>query len=288
MDAGLPPGVLNCVYGRPDAISQALITAPAVRLVTFTGSIAVGKQLSQLAGLHMKPVLMELGGHSPVLVCEDCDPVAVAGLATVAKFRMAGQICVSPTRFIVHERIYAPFVEAFASAARALAVGPGFRAGSTMGALANARRLQAIHSLVQDAVRCGARLAAGGQRIGERGFFYQPTVLADVPERAQAMSVEPFGPLATVSPFKDIDDAIRLANQLQVGLAGYAFTQSLATAERIADEFETGLLSINHFGAAAPDMPFGGLKDSGIGREGGAESLDAYTVTRMVSMRTAI
>ncbi|MBU1361365.1 MAG: NAD-dependent succinate-semialdehyde dehydrogenase [Gammaproteobacteria bacterium] len=286
VDAGLPPGVLNCVYGHPDAISRALIESPAIRLVTFTGSIAVGKQLSQLAGAHMKPVLMELGGHSPVVVCDDCDPTAVARLAATAKFRMAGQVCVSPTRFIVHERIYATFVEAFAGFARELSVGPGLVAGTGMGALANARRLEAIERLVQDALDSGARLAAGGRRIGERGFFFEPTVLADVPEHAQAMSVEPFGPLATVSAFTDLDAAIGLANRLQVGLAGYAFTQSLATAERLADELQTGLLSINHFGAAAPDMPFGGLKDSGMGREGGAESLDAYTVTRMVSMRT--
>jgi succinate-semialdehyde dehydrogenase/glutarate-semialdehyde dehydrogenase len=286
-DAGLPPGVLNCVWGRPDEISRTLIESPVTRLVTFTGSVAIGKRLTQLAGAHMKPALMELGGHSPVLVCEDADPLAVAKLAVTGKFRMGGQICVSPTRFIVHERIYGEFVDAFGRLARELVVGPGLQDGVQMGALANARRVAAIDGLVQEAVQCGARVAAGGKRIGERGFFYQPTVLADVPAHAQAMNLEPFGPLATVTSFSRLDDALALANRLQVGLAGYAFTQSIANAERIADELETGLLSINHFGAAAPDMPFGGLKDSGMGREGGAESLDAYTVTRMVAMRMA-
>jgi succinate-semialdehyde dehydrogenase/glutarate-semialdehyde dehydrogenase len=279
--------VLNLVFGNPADISRHLIASPVVRLVTFTGSIPVGKQLSLLAAQYMKPTIMELGGHAAVIVCGDADPVAVAKLAATAKFRMGGQVCVSPTRFLVQKDIYPAFVEAFGRAASDLRVASGLHADVQMGALANARRLQAISGLVDDAVRCGARVVAGGKRVGERGFFFQPTVLADVPSQAQALSVEPFGPLALVSPFGELDEAIRVANQLHVGLAGYAFTASLATAERLAEQLESGLLSINHFGAAAPDMPFGGVKDSGFGREGGAESLDAYTVTKMVSVRTA-
>lgn len=287
-DAGLPPGVLNIVFGNPSDISQHLIASSTIRLVTFTGSIAVGRQLALLAAQHMKPTIMELGGHAPVIVCADADPIEVAKLAAAAKFRMAGQICVSPSRFIVHERIYKAFVDAFSLAANSLCVRPGLDEGAQMGALANARRLQATIGLVEDAVNCGARIAAGGKRIGESGFFFQPTVLAEVPTHAKAMSVEPFGPLATVSAFTDLSAAIELANQLHVGLAAYAFTNSLAMAERMADELETGLLSINHFGAAAADMPFGGVQASGFGREGGAESLDAYTTTKMVSVRTSV
>ena len=288
LDAGLPAGVLNVVFGEPSAISHHLIASPIVRLVTFTGSLGVGRELAQLAAQHMKPCIMELGGHAPVIVCEDADAQAVAKLAVAAKFRMAGQICVSPTRFLVHERVYAQFVDAFAAAARGLRTAPGLQDGTQMGSLANRRRLEAMQSLVADALSCGARLAAGGHRIGERGFFFEPTVLADVPLHAQAMSVEPFGPLATVSRFASLDEALALANRLNVGLAGYAFTNSLANAHRIAEELEAGLLSINHFGAAAPDMPFGGVKESGYGREGGAESLEAYTVTKMVSLRTSL
>jgi succinate-semialdehyde dehydrogenase/glutarate-semialdehyde dehydrogenase len=201
---------------------------------------------------------------------------------------MGGQICVSPTRFLVQREIYPAFVDAFAAGAAALKVGPGLQKGSQMGSLVNGRRLKAIQDLVENAVSCGARVAAGGQRVGDRGFFFQPTVLADVPDNATALTQEPFGPLALVMPFDELSAAIRTANQLQVGLAGYAFTNSLANAERIADELETGLLSVNHFGAAGPEMPFGGVKDSGFGREGGAESLDAYTITKMVSMRSAL
>ena len=287
-DAGLPPGVLNIVFGRPDHISRHMVASPIVRLVTFTGSVAIGKQLAQLAGQHMKATLMELGGHAAVIVCGDADPKAVARLAVTAKFRMGGQVCVSPTRFLVQKDIYPAFVDAFASGAAALRVGNGMEQGSQMGSLVSGRRLQAMQSLVDNAVGCGARVAAGGRRVGDRGFFFQPTVLADVPANADALTQEPFGPLAMVMPFGELSEALRVANQLQVGLAGYAFTNSLATAERLADELETGLLSINHFGAAAPEMPFGGVKDSGFGREGGAESLEAYTITKMVSVRSTV
>ena len=286
-DAGLPPGVLNLVFGDPAQVSAHLIASPVIRVITFTGSIAVGKHLTQLAAKEMKPAIMELGGHAPVIVCDDVDPVRVGHLAGAAQFRMAGQICVSPTRFIVHEAIYAPFVKAFAEAAGALKVGDGMAGGVQMGPMANGRRLAAIEELVEEAVACGARVASGGKRIGDRGFFYAPTVLADVPRTARAMSVEPFGPLGLCVPAASLDDAITLANSLPVGLAGYAFTNSVDAAERLGRSMECGIMSINHFGGPAADMPFGGVKQSGMGREGGHESLDAYTTTKMVSLKTA-
>lgn len=287
IDAGLPPGVLNLVFGNPSLISSTLIASPVIRMVTFTGSVAVGKHLTQLAAAAMKPVLMELGGHAPVLIGADVDAAAVGRLAGSAKMRLAGQFCASPTRFIVHQKSYAAFVDAFAQVASEVRVGDGFEPGVQMGPLLNSKRLVAIDELVQDAKACGARIAAGGRRVGERGFFYAPTVLADVPARALAMSTEPFGPLALCVQVADMDEGMALANSLSVGLAGYAFTNSLEEVERFTRELECGVLSINHFGMCGADTPFGGVKESGIGREGGAQSLEPYTTTKTVLQRTA-
>jgi succinate-semialdehyde dehydrogenase / glutarate-semialdehyde dehydrogenase len=286
LDAGLPPGVLNLVFGDPARISATLIASPVIRMVTLTGSVAVGKHLSQLAGAAMKPVLMELGGHAPVLVGEGVNAGNVAKLAVGAKMRMAGQICASPTRFIVHRSVYEQFVSALADASKELRVGDGFAPGSQMGPLVNARRRAAIEELVGDAAAKGARVATGGHRIGERGYFYAPTVLADVPLHSRAMTEEPFGPLALCVPVHDLDAALALANSLPMGLSAYAFTNSLQEAERIGRELECGNLSINHFGSPGADLPFGGVKDSGIGREGGPVSLDAYMVSKTVLQKT--
>jgi len=286
VDAGLPPGVLNLVFGNPGVISSTLIASPVIRMVTLTGSVPVGKHLTQLAAAAMKPVLMELGGHAPVLVSADVDPRSVAKLATAAKMRMAGQICASPTRFIVHEDVYVDFVDAFASACNELIVGDGFSPGSQMGPVVSARRLASISALVDDAKARGARVAAGGKRVGDRGYFYAPTVLADVPMAADAMHTEPFGPLALCVPVSGLDEGIALANSLPVGLAGYAFTNSLQDAEKISRELDCGVLSINHFGSPGADTPFGGVRESGFGREGGEESLDSYMVTKTVLQRT--
>jgi len=287
IDAGLPPGVLNLVFGDPALISSTLIASPVVRMVTLTGSVPVGKHLTQLAALAMKPVLMELGGHAPVLVGKDVDAAQVGRLAAAAKMRMGGQICASPTRFIVHRESYAEFVDAFAQGARDMKVGDGFAPGMQMGPLINGRRLAAIAALVDEAKASGARVAAGGHRIGERGFFYAPTVLADVPLTAKAMSAEPFGPLGLCVPVDSLEEGLALANSLPVGLSGYAFTNSLHEAELIGRELECGVLSINHFGSCGPDTPFGGVKESGIGREGGAQSLESYTTTKTVLQKTA-
>jgi succinate-semialdehyde dehydrogenase/glutarate-semialdehyde dehydrogenase len=287
MDAGLPPGVLNLVFGEPAKISSTLIASPVIRMITLTGSVQVGKQLAQLAGMAMKPALLELGGHAAVLIDEGVDGAKVGRMAAAAKMRMAGQICASPTRFIAHRSVYKDFVAGFAQAAAALKVGDGFSAGVQMGPLANGRRLAAIDALVEDARARGARVATGGHRIGECGYFYAPTVLADVPLDADAMTTEPFGPLGLCVSVADLDEGMELANQLSVGLSAYAFTNSLHEAERIARELECGVLTLNSFATPGADAPFGGVKESGIGREGGAESLDAYLVSKTVLQSAA-
>ncbi|MDQ8728512.1 NAD-dependent succinate-semialdehyde dehydrogenase [Bradyrhizobium sp. LHD-71] len=286
-DAGLPAGVLNLVFGQPAEISSYLIPKPVVRLVTFTGSIPVGKQLAEMTGRHMKPSIMELGGHGPVIVCDDVDPVATAATSVVGKSRNAGQVCVSPTRFFVQQDIYKRFTEAFAEKAKAIKVGDGLDPSTQMGPLANVRRLEAMETLVANAKNKGARVLAGGSRLGNRGYFFPLTVLADVPDDARAMQQEPFGPLALINPVRTLDEAIDKANALPYGLAAYAFTRSAANAERIAADVEVGNLSINHFVASSAETPFGGVKESGYGREGGTEGLACYTVVKNVSHRTA-
>ncbi len=282
-DAGLPPGVINLVFGVPSEISEYLIPQPSVRLVTFTGSIPVGKKLAEMAGQYMKPAIMELGGHAPVIVCDDADPVSSAATSVTGKTRNAGQVCVSPTRFYVQEAIYNEFTKAFAEKARGVKVGDGLDPSNQMGPLANHRRIETMEAMVADATAKGARLLAGGTRIGNRGYFYPLTVLADVPADARAMHEEPFGPLALINPVSSLDDAIEQANALPYGLAAYAFTRSARNADRLADGIEAGNLSINHFVASIAETPFGGVKESGYGREGGTEGLACYTVTKNVS-----
>jgi succinate-semialdehyde dehydrogenase/glutarate-semialdehyde dehydrogenase len=285
-DAGLPPGVLNLVFGNPAEISNYLIPQSSIRLVTFTGSIPVGKSLAEMAGRHMKPAIMELGGHAPVIVCDDVDPLATASTSVAGKSRNAGQVCVSPTRFFVQESIYENFAQAFAEKASQLKVGDGMDPSMQMGPLANSRRIDAMEMLVADAKAKGARVLAGGSRLGNRGYFFPLTVLADVPDDARAMNEEPFGPLALVNPVRSLDEAIEKANSLPFGLAAYAFTRSAQNAHRLADDIEAGNLSINHFVASVAETPFGGVKDSGYGREGGTEGLQCYTVAKNVSHKT--
>jgi succinate-semialdehyde dehydrogenase/glutarate-semialdehyde dehydrogenase len=285
-DAGLPAGVLNLVFGVPGDISSYLIPKPSVRLVTFTGSIPVGKQLAEMTGRYMKPSIMELGGHGPVIVCDDVDPVATAAASVTGKSRNAGQVCVSPTRFYVQESIYKKFTDAFVKNAGAIKVGDGLDQSTQMGPLANARRLEAMETLVADASAKGARVLTGGSRLGNRGYFFPLTVLADVPDDARVMQQEPFGPLALINPVRTLDEAIAKANALPYGLAAYAFTHSAANADRIAADVEAGNLSINHFVASSAETPFGGVKESGYGREGGSEGLACYTVVKNVSHRT--
>ena len=284
-EAGVPDGVVNLVFGRPADISADLIDRPEVKLVTFTGSVPVGKHLAALCGRHMKPAIMELGGNSPVIIWEDVDPIAAAAAAVRGKSRNAGQVCVSPTRFIIHEKIYDVFVEAFGKGAAALRVGTGNDPALEMGPLANPRRLDAVEGYVADAVDRGARLVVGGRRIGDTGFLYPMTVLADVPDDARALTEEPFGPVALCNKVSTLDEAVARANRTSFGLSAYAFTDSASVASRIAAEVNCGNMTINHYISSFPDLPFGGIMESGYGREGGIEGLDCYTFTRSVTMQ---
>ncbi len=284
-DAGLPPGVLNLVFGVPAEISEYLIPQTPIRLVAFTGSTAVGKRLTEMAGRHAKPVLMELGGHAPVIVCDDVDPVTTAIMSAVRKARNAGQVCTSPTRFFVQEPLYETFAKAFAEKARTVTVGNGLDPATQMGPLANRRRVEAMETLVADARAKGARVLAGGERLGNRGYFFPLTVLSDVPDDARAMSEEPFGPLALINPVSSLDEAIEKANSLPFGLAAYGFTHSARNADRLAEGVEAGNFSINTLEASVAETPFGGVKESGFGREGGAEGLSHYTIVKNISHR---
>ena len=286
-DAGLPPGVLGLVYGTPAEISSYLIPHPVIRKVTFTGSIAVGKQLAALAGQHMKRVTMELGGHAPVIVCEDADLALAVKAAGAAKFRNAGQVCISPTRFLVHRSIVAEFAEALADHAQQLRVGDGLAEGTQMGPLANPRRIDAMTTFTEDAVKKGAKLLTGGQRIGNAGYFWQPTILADVPKEAKVFNDEPFGPVAAIQPFDTLEQAIAESNRLLMGLAGYAFTKSLKYSDLLARKLEVGMLWMNMPAMPSAEMPFGGVKDSGYGSEGGPEALEAYLNSRAVMIQNA-
>ena len=269
--------------GVPAEISQYLIPHPVIRKITFTGSTPVGKQLAALAGQHMKRATMELGGHAPVIVCEDADIDLAIKASSGAKFRNAGQVCISPTRFLVARSIAAEFTKKFAAQAEKTTVGDGMVEGTRMGPLANPRRVAAMQALTDDAVKRGGTVAAGGNRVGDAGNFWAPTVLADVPLDADVFNTEPFGPMAVVHAFDSLDDALREANRLPFGLAGYAFTQSLKNAHQISQQLEVGLLWINQPAAAWPELPFGGVKDSGYGSEGGPEALEAYLTTKSVS-----
>ena len=283
-DAGLPSGVLGLVYGNPAEISSYLIPHPVIRKITFTGSTPVGKQLAALAGKHMKRVTMELGGHAPVIVAEDADVALAVRSAGAAKFRNAGQVCISPTRFLVHESIRNAFAAELVKYSQGLKVGDGAAEGTTMGPLANPRRVTAMAEFTQDAIRHGATLAQGGQRIGEAGNFWQPTILTDVPLGARVFNDEPFGPIAALRSFNTLDEAIAEANRLPYGLAGYAFTGSLKNADLLARRVVVGMLWVNMPAMPSAELPFGGVKDSGYGTEGGPEAMDAYLNARAVTI----
>ncbi|MEP7099665.1 MAG: NAD-dependent succinate-semialdehyde dehydrogenase, partial [Burkholderiales bacterium] len=270
-DAGLPPGCLNVVWGPADEISRQLIESPIVRMLSFTGSVPVGKHLAGLAGQHMKRTTMELGGHAPVIVCEDADVERAADLLAPYKFRNAGQVCVSPTRFLVHHAVFDRFVARFLERTQGVRVGPGVEAGVTMGPVANERRLKAMQAFVADAEAGGGEIATGGRRIGESGNFFAPTVVLNPKASSKLMRDEPFGPIAGILPFHELDEAIATANHLPFGLAAYAFTNSTQKAHALAIGLEAGMVNINHFGMAPAEIPFGGIKDSGFGSEGGTE-----------------
>ena len=276
------------VFGTPAKISDYLIRQDQVRLVAFTGSTVVGKHLTTLAAQHMTPVLMELGGHAPVIVCEDTDVEAAALSGAVRKMRNAGQVCTSPTRFFVHESIFEKYTEIFVRRAAATTVGNGVDPGVEMGPLANARRVDALAGLVEDAVAKGAELKTGGSRPDGKGYFFQPTVLANVPDGAHVMQEEPFGPLAIINPVASLDEAIEKANSVPYGLAAYGFTNRADYVDRMVEGIEAGNVSINTLEASLPETPFGGIKSSGYGREGGTEGLHNYMIIKNISHSLSI
>ncbi|TDK45749.1 NAD-dependent succinate-semialdehyde dehydrogenase [Antarcticimicrobium luteum] len=286
LDAGVPAEVIGLISGDPVAISARLIAHPEIRKVSFTGSTAVGRHLAELAGRHMKRSTMELGGHAPVLIFDDADAADAVDRMAAAKFRNAGQICIAPTRFLVQEPLFDTVAAEMVARAEALRLGDGMNPGTDMGPLAHERRVVEIEALVGDALDKGARLLAGGKRRGNSGCFFEPTVLADVPPEARMMQDEPFGPVVILNCFAEDDTAFAEANRLPYGLAAYGFTASAARADRMMSEIESGMVSINHQGLALIETPFGGIKDSGYGHEGGFEALDAYLNTRFLTHRS--
>jgi len=283
-DAGLPEDVVNVVFGDPAQISETLISSPVIRKISFTGSIAVGKHLAGLAAKGVKRATLELGGHAPVIVSAKADLGKAVAMSASSKFRNAGQVCVSPSRFFVQESVFADFVEAFTTKASSLRLGHGLDEETQMGSLANGRRREGIATLVDDAKRHGATVRTGGEALDAGGFFYAPTVLTDVPAAARVLSEEPFGPIAVITPFKDLAEAIAHANRLPYALAAYAFTQDVGETIRLGNEVEAGMIGINQFGIALAELPFGGIKDSGYGSEGGTEGLDGYMITKSVTV----
>ncbi|MYZ43481.1 NAD-dependent succinate-semialdehyde dehydrogenase [Schauerella aestuarii] len=282
-EAGLPKGVLNVVWGDPPVISDYLIRSPIVRKISFTGSVPVGKQLAALAGQHMKRATMELGGHSPVLVFDDADIDRAAKMLAKFKLRNAGQVCVSPTRFYVQEKAYEEFLAKFTEVTKGVKVGNGLEDGIEMGPLAHQRRVPAMSKFVEDAKKRGGKIVTGGEPIAGPGYFFAPTIVTDLPEDSMLMTEEPFGPIAPIVRFKDTEEVLKRANSLPFGLSSYVFTNSLQTATKVSNGLEAGMVNINHFGSALAETPFGGIKDSGIGSEGGTETFDGYLVTKFIT-----
>ena len=280
-DAGIPKGVAQLVHGDADMISTTLIASKVIRKVSFTGSTGVGKHLMRLCADSMTRVTMELGGHAPVLIFDDCDLEKTLDMVVPQKFRNAGQVCVSPTRFYVQSGIYDAFLKGFAERTAKVKVGNGLEADTKMGPLANRRRPEAVGKLIDDAKAKGARVLAGGEP-GDGGFFFQPTLLADVPNEADIMNDEPFGPVAVSRPFETFEEAIEQANRLPYGLAAFAFTENGRRANLIGDLVESGMVGINTFAISIADAPFGGVKDSGFGSEGGREGLESYQVVKAI------
>lgn len=283
VEAGLPKGVLNVVFGVPDEVSRHLLASPIPRKLSFTGSVPVGKHLQKLAADTLKRCTMELGGHSPAIIFDDADIDRAIRVIGTNKFRNCGQVCISPTRFYVQEGVYEKFVDGFTEIAKSVKVGNGLEDGVQMGPLVAARRLEVMEGWVADARDHGATITAGGNRIGNIGYFWEPTVMRDVPEEARIMNEEPFGPVAPVAPFKSLDEVVERANKLSFGLASYAFTSDGKKAKALEEGIEAGLVGINHPGVSMPETPFGGVNESGYGSEGGIEGLEAFLRTKFVT-----
>ncbi|UXM95847.1 NAD-dependent succinate-semialdehyde dehydrogenase [Bartonella sp. HY329] len=284
IDAGVPAGVIALVFGVPAEISEFFIAHPIIEKISFTGSTAVGKHLASLAGQHMKKATMELGGHAPVLVFDDADIDAAVSTMAASKFRNAGQVCASPTRFIVQDNVFDEYVEKFTLAAKMVNVGNGLEQGVDMGPLANERRIPAMQNMLQDAIAKGGKVLLGGKRIGNKGYFFEPTIITDVPTSADIMNEEPFGPIAIINRYQKDDEMFNEANRLRYGLASYAFTKSAARVHALSSLVNAGMTSINHNGLALQEVPFGGIRDSGYGTEGGSEAINAYLDMKFVTI----
>jgi len=282
-DAGVPAGVVGLLFGTPAEISGYLVPHPTIRKVSFTGSVPVGKHLASVAGAHMKRATMELGGHAPVIICADANLELAADVLLTTKFRHAGQACVAPTRFLIERSVYSKFIQLYKARCENLIIGDGRDPATTLGPLNSERRLATLQSLIEDAVSKGATLEHGGRRVGTKGFFLEPTILSGVTPDMRVMNEEPFGPLALMVPFDSLDEAIDEANRLPFGLAAYAWTADLRAANKISRSVESGMISTNHFGLAIPETPYGGIKDSGIGSEGGLEAIEAYLNSKFVT-----
>lgn len=282
-DAGLPPGTVGLLYGEPPQISRYLVAHPAVRHVTLTGSVAVGKTVAALAGQHMKSLTLELGGHAPAIVCADADLGLAAVELSRMKFMNAGQVCLAPTRFLIARPVYREFIDRFVMIARQLRVDAGHKPNVDMGPLANCRRPELMQALVDDAVKLGAVIECGGKRLERPGYFYAPTVLSDVPLEARAMNEEPFGPLALFRPFDSLDEAIEEANRLPYGLGSYLFTRSIANEAAVSERIEAGMVAVNRSFSSNIEAPFGGIKDSGYGTEGGTFAIRNFLREKMVA-----
>lgn len=283
VDAGLPAGVLNIVYGEPAEIANHLIPHPVIRKVSFTGSVPVGKQLAALAGRYMKRITMELGGHNPVIVCDDANVEAAVAAVAGFKLRNAGQVCISPTRVLVQRGIYDRFATALAEHVRKVRTGSGLEPGTVMGPMVSERRVKAVAGLIEEALSEGAQVLAAGDAAPPAGFFQTPTILTGVSLTSRIQNEEPFGPVAILSPFDTIDEAIAEANRLPYGLAAYAFTASIRNSQRLQTELEVGMLAINHTLLGLPELPLGGIKDSGYGSEGGSEAINSYLISKLIT-----
>lgn len=282
-DAGLPKGVLQVVFGVPDEVSKTLIASPIIRKVTFTGSVPIGRLLAARAAEGVKPITLELGGHGPVLVFKDADVERAAVEGAANRFRGTGQVCISSTRFLIQREVYDEFAEHFVAATQSLKVGDGMQPGTQVGPLANPRQIAKMEELIADAVARGAKLLAGGKRIEREGYFFEPTVLADVPMDARVMHEEPFGPIAVLMRFDQLEDGLAEANRLPYGLSAYAFTNNARTAIDVGDGLEAGMIGINQYRIVSTELPFGGLKESGIGSEGGTEGIGFYLTNKFIS-----
>lgn len=286
-EAGLPRGVVNMLLGEPSHISERLIRSDVIRKVSITGSVPVGRTLMRLCAEGIKPITLELGGHSPVLVFEDCDFLRAAELCARGKFRNNGQVCISASRFFVQESVAGVFIDRFRAVTESLSIGPGRAPHVDVGPLSNRRRLDATEALVRDAVDHGAVVACGGHRAPgfDKGFFFQPTVLQDVSPEMRIMREEPFCPVAPIATFRDLGDALVKANATEYGLAGYVFTNDMKTAYLASEGLDVGMVGVNNLVIATAEMPFGGVKASGFGREGGTEWAESYTVTKYINFQ---